>query len=70
MVVVDRFSKKAHFVPCNNTLYASNVAELYFHEFFKICGIPKTMISDRDSKFMSHFWQTLKGSLEPTFNSA
>ncbi|PNX78431.1 transposon Tf2-1 polyprotein, partial [Trifolium pratense] len=58
-VVVDRFSKAAHFGMLPTHFTATKVADLFATMVSKLHGMPKSIISDRDPIFMSKFWQQL-----------
>ena len=59
MVVVDRLTKMAHFVPCNKTITGEETAKLFIDNIYKYHGFPEDIISDRGSQFVSKFWKTL-----------
>ena len=59
LVIIDQFSKKAYFLPCNTTITAQGVATLYRDNVFKEHGLPKKVISDRGTQFVSSFMKEL-----------
>jgi hypothetical protein len=59
MVVVDRFSKMAHFIPTKDEAMAQEIGRLFFTHVFKHHGLPKDIVSDRNPKFTNKFWRTL-----------
>ena len=55
LVVVDRLSKYAHFIAVTHPYTAKNIAQLFLDHIYKLHGLPKTIVSDRDTVFMSLF---------------
>jgi hypothetical protein len=64
MVVVDKLSKSAHFILVKSTCKEIDITIIFMKEIFRLHGIPKDIVSDRDTKFTSNFWKSLMASLE------
>jgi hypothetical protein len=59
MVVVDRLTKFAHFVAVKHPYTASTIAQLFMDNIVKLHGLPHSIVSDRDTIFVSAFWKEL-----------
>ena len=59
LVVVDYFSKRAHFIPTRDDSTSKQTAHLFYNIIFRYHGLPREIISDRDRRFTSGFWKSL-----------
>jgi hypothetical protein len=64
MVVVDKLSKYAHFIPVKSTCKAIGIAQVFMKEVFRLHGMPKEIVFDRDTRFTSNFQKSLMAGLE------
>ena len=60
-MVVDRLTKFTHFFAFSLDYSETQVGKLFFREVFRLHVLPKTIVSDRDSKFIRAFWQDFSG---------
>ena len=58
-VAVDCLTKYTHFFAIPSKISSSQIAEIFFQGVFRLHGLPKTIVSDHDSRFMGAFWQDL-----------
>lgn len=59
LVVVDRLTKFAHFIPIKHPYPAHTIAQAFMDNAVKLHGLPHSIVSDRDTIFVSHFWKEL-----------
>ena len=62
-VIIDRLTKSAHFLAIRRTDPLDRLADLYCREIIRLHGVPLSIISDRDPRFTSRFWQSLQQAL-------
>jgi hypothetical protein len=63
-VIVDQLYKSAHFIQVHTCYDVQRYAEIYIAHVLCLHGVPKTIISDRGTQFVAHFWEQLHASLE------
>lgn len=62
-VVVDIFSKMAHFIMCHKIDDTTNIVKLFFKDVIRLYGVSNIIVSNRDVEFLSHFWCILWNKL-------
>ena len=59
MVVVDKLTKETHFIPVKSMHKTDDIAKIFMNDIFKLHGLPKAIVSNRDVKFTFNFWKGL-----------
>ena len=59
VVFVDRLSKLVHLQPCKTTITAMEFASVFMWQVFRLHGMPREIVSDRDTRFVSEFWRNV-----------
>jgi len=62
-VIVDRLTKLAHFIPIKTGMSVARLAEIYIKQVVRLHDIPSSIVSDRDPRFTSKFWESLQAAL-------
>ncbi|GKD14115.1 putative reverse transcriptase domain-containing protein [Tanacetum coccineum] len=67
-VIMDKLTKSTHFLPIREDFKMERLARIYINEIVTRHDVPVSIISDRDGRFTSHFWQALQMALGPRLN--
>ena len=62
-VIVDRYTKSAHFLPVRTTFIVDQCADLYVREIVRLHGTLRSIVSDQDPTFTSMFWGSLQKAM-------
>ena len=68
LVMVDRFTKMAHFAPCAKTISGDETTTLFLKEVVRLHGLPDDITSDRGPQFVSNFWRQLLQTFGTSLN--
>ena len=63
LVIVDRLTKSAHFLVVRMIFTLEEFCRLYIQEIVQLHGVPVFIVSDRDPRFMAHFWKSFQRSM-------
>ena len=66
LTVVCSLTKMAHFIPCNSTVNSRHLAKLFLDNVYRLHGLPRFLIGDRDTRYTSHFFKNLMLELKTT----
>jgi hypothetical protein len=58
-VIIDCFTKVAHFAPCTKSITSEETTKLFIDNIYCHHGLPKDSILDKRTQFVSRFWRTL-----------
>lgn len=57
LVIVDKMSKYAHFIALSHPYTTLSIAQIFLDQFYRLHGLLKLIVNDRDPKILSHFWK-------------
>ena len=66
LTFIDRLTKQAHFVPTKTTANAKDTADMYMRSVFRLHGLSKSIVSDRDPRFTSEVYSSISRNSEWT----
>ena len=62
-VILDQLTKSAHFLAVRMTFTLERFCRLYIREIVRLHGVPVSIVSDRDPRFMAHFWKSFQKAM-------
>jgi len=62
-VIFDRLTKSTHFIPIKTGMSVARLAEIYIEQVVRLHDIPSSIVSDRDLRFTSKFWESFQAAL-------